>query len=346
MGAAGLVAALAGRPAHRWYALGLAAAVTLAAQPARRGRAGLAAVVRRRRRAAGAGARRCAGGSRACVPGPVADVAAITVAATLGTAPLMALHFEQVSLAALPANLLAAAGDRADHVARHARRGRGPDRARARRAVQRSSTRRCSAFVEWVARTMADAAGGGDAGTRASPAALASPTPRWRRRSLARARRSWRVAAAARSGATIRAAASARRRRGGARSSPCCSRGVVGARTPRRCPRRARGVVPRHRAGRRDADPDGSAACSSTPGRPDGPILQRLREAGRRAARRARAHPRADRPRGDGAGGPARVPDRGWWSTAAPAGRRRAARAAPRRCAARTRGGSPPTPAR
>ena len=42
------------------------------------------------------------------MPGPVADAAAITIAATLGTAPLMALHFEQVSLAALPANLLAA----------------------------------------------------------------------------------------------------------------------------------------------------------------------------------------------------------------------------------------------
>jgi competence protein ComEC len=43
------------------------------------------------------------------MPGPVADVAAITISATIGTAPLMALHFEQVSLAALPANLLAAA---------------------------------------------------------------------------------------------------------------------------------------------------------------------------------------------------------------------------------------------
>ena len=38
----------------------------------------------------------------------MADAAAITIAATIGTAPLMALHFEQVSLAALPANLLAA----------------------------------------------------------------------------------------------------------------------------------------------------------------------------------------------------------------------------------------------
>jgi competence protein ComEC len=39
----------------------------------------------------------------------VADVAAITIAATAGTAPLMAYHFEQVSLVSLPANLLAAA---------------------------------------------------------------------------------------------------------------------------------------------------------------------------------------------------------------------------------------------
>ena len=108
MGAAGLVAALAGRPAHRWYALGLAAAITLALNPLAVGEPGwqlsFAAVVALLALAPplrGALARR--------MPGPVADVAAITIAATVGTAPLMALHFEQVSLAALPANLLAAA---------------------------------------------------------------------------------------------------------------------------------------------------------------------------------------------------------------------------------------------
>ena len=42
------------------------------------------------------------------MPGPVAEAAAITIAATVGTAPLMALHFGEVSLASLPANLLAA----------------------------------------------------------------------------------------------------------------------------------------------------------------------------------------------------------------------------------------------
>jgi competence protein ComEC len=42
------------------------------------------------------------------VPGAVADAGAITTAATLGTAPLLAFHFGRVSLASLPANLLAA----------------------------------------------------------------------------------------------------------------------------------------------------------------------------------------------------------------------------------------------
>jgi competence protein ComEC len=108
MGIAGLVAALAGRPASRWYALGLAAAVTLAVNPLAAGDpgwqlsfaavVGLLALARPLRHAL----------TRCRVPELVADVAAITVAATLATAPLMALHFEQVSLASLPANLLAA----------------------------------------------------------------------------------------------------------------------------------------------------------------------------------------------------------------------------------------------
>jgi competence protein ComEC len=42
------------------------------------------------------------------LPGPLADVAAITVAATIGTAPLMAFHFERVSIVSLPANVIAA----------------------------------------------------------------------------------------------------------------------------------------------------------------------------------------------------------------------------------------------
>jgi competence protein ComEC len=107
MGAAGIVATLAGRPASRWYAVGLAGAATLALNPLAAGEPGwqlsFAAVVALLALGPplrGALARR--------LPGPVADAAAITVAATLGTAPLMAFHFGRVSLASLPANLLAA----------------------------------------------------------------------------------------------------------------------------------------------------------------------------------------------------------------------------------------------
>jgi len=108
MGAAGLVAALAGRPASRWYALGLAAVVTLAVNPRASGEPGwqlsFAAVAGLLALVPGWGEAL----RRARVPGPMADAIAVTAAATLATAPLMALHFEQVSLASLPANLLAA----------------------------------------------------------------------------------------------------------------------------------------------------------------------------------------------------------------------------------------------
>ena len=108
MGIAALVAALAGRATSRWYALGLAAVATLALNPLAAGEpgwqlsfaavAGLLALAPRLR----------TGLTRRGTPEPLAEVAAITVAATLATAPLMALHFGQVSLASLPANLLAA----------------------------------------------------------------------------------------------------------------------------------------------------------------------------------------------------------------------------------------------
>ena len=108
MGAAGLVAALAGRRAQRWYALGLAAAATLALNPysaaepgwqlsfvAVAGLLALAPPITERLRA-----RRC--------PAGLAEAAAMTVAATVTTAPLLALHFDRVSLVSLPANLVAA----------------------------------------------------------------------------------------------------------------------------------------------------------------------------------------------------------------------------------------------
>jgi competence protein ComEC len=107
MGAAGLVAALAGRPASRWYALLLAAAATLAWSPRAAEDPGwqlsFAAVL-----ALLALAPALRGGlRRARVPSGLAEALAVTTAATLGTAPLIALHFERLSLVSLPANLLA-----------------------------------------------------------------------------------------------------------------------------------------------------------------------------------------------------------------------------------------------
>lgn len=109
MGAATTVAALAGRPASRWYALLLAGAATLLLNPRASGDPGwqmsFAAVVSIALATAAVSARL----RRRRVPEPVADAVAIAFAATLGTAPLLAFHFEQVSVVSLPANLLAAA---------------------------------------------------------------------------------------------------------------------------------------------------------------------------------------------------------------------------------------------
>ncbi len=105
MGAAALVALAAGRPASRWYGLLLAAAVTLAANP----RVGedpgwqlsFAAVV---------GILLLAPALRRPLEGlprPLAEGVAVTIAATLATAPLLGHHFGSVSLSGLPANVLA-----------------------------------------------------------------------------------------------------------------------------------------------------------------------------------------------------------------------------------------------
>ncbi|HET8757917.1 MAG TPA: ComEC/Rec2 family competence protein, partial [Solirubrobacteraceae bacterium] len=152
MGAAGLVAALAGRPAHRWYALVLAAAITLAVNPRAAGEPGwqlsFAAVV-----SLLALVPALRGWLGRALPGPVADVAAMTVAATVGTAPLMALHFGQVSLAALPANLLAAPAIAL--IMWLGMLGAGAAQiAPALAAPFNELNQPLLAFVEWVARTM------------------------------------------------------------------------------------------------------------------------------------------------------------------------------------------------
>ncbi|MGA9371781.1 MAG: ComEC/Rec2 family competence protein, partial [Solirubrobacterales bacterium] len=111
MGAAGLVAALADRPRSRWYAVLLAAALTLAVNPRADGDVGwqlsFAAVIgimlwARRLAALISGPER--GSARAAV----AEAIAVTASATVATAPLMAEAFDQLSPAALPANVLAA----------------------------------------------------------------------------------------------------------------------------------------------------------------------------------------------------------------------------------------------
>ena len=111
MGAAGLLATLAGRPSSRLYALLLALGVTLAVDPGVAADVGwqlsfaavlgiylLAAPLRRAALALlGPGSIRAA----------LAEGLAVTAAATLATAPLIAFHFETLSTTTLVANLLA-----------------------------------------------------------------------------------------------------------------------------------------------------------------------------------------------------------------------------------------------
>ena len=117
MGAAGIVAGLAGRPRSRWYALLLAAAATLAVNPLAGGDVGwqlsFAAVIGILLWTRGI-SRWLVGRLRdAPRPGPLswqgslAEGAGMTIAAALATAPLMAHHFDAFSVTTLPANLLA-----------------------------------------------------------------------------------------------------------------------------------------------------------------------------------------------------------------------------------------------
>src|SRR5919197_6242911 len=105
MGAAGTVGALAGRPGSRWYSLLLAAAVTLALDPRAWQDVGWQLSF-----AAVAGIFLLVPGllrAFARLPEPVAAGAALTIAATVATAPLMSLHFGRFSIVSLPANVAA-----------------------------------------------------------------------------------------------------------------------------------------------------------------------------------------------------------------------------------------------
>jgi len=111
MGAAGVLASLAGRRASRLYALALALGVTVAIDP------GVAADIGWQLSfAAVAGIFLLASPLREAIAARIgssgwrralAEGAAVTIAATLATAPLIAFHFETLSTTTLLANLLA-----------------------------------------------------------------------------------------------------------------------------------------------------------------------------------------------------------------------------------------------
>ena len=116
MGAAGVIAALAGRPRWRWYALLLAATLTLALNPRSAGdpswQLSFAAVTgilvfAARIRDLILGGRGDGSDPPSAARRALAEGAGVTIAATLATAPLFAHDFGAVSIAALPANLLA-----------------------------------------------------------------------------------------------------------------------------------------------------------------------------------------------------------------------------------------------
>jgi len=107
MGAATVVATMASTRASRWYALLLAAAVTLVANPHAVEDPGwqlsFAAVVALITLAAPL--RRTL---LRWLPALAAELAAVTLAASIGTAPLIAVQFDRVSLVSLPVNVAAA----------------------------------------------------------------------------------------------------------------------------------------------------------------------------------------------------------------------------------------------
>ena len=113
MAAAALVATLASRPADRLYALLAATVATLALNPLAAAEIGwqLSFVAVAGIMAAAAPLRdRLLAGTLGRLPEragrPLAEGVALTLSATLATAPLLAHHFEAVSPASLPANLL------------------------------------------------------------------------------------------------------------------------------------------------------------------------------------------------------------------------------------------------
>ena len=215
------------------------------------------------------------------LPRGLAEATALTVAATLGTAPLIAAHFGQPSLVSLPANVLAAPAVAPVDVARRCSRRRWGSSARrwrrrsCARAASRSRTSMWVAHVAAACRGAPASAPAGVVGAVCAAAALAVVVPRARPPVAAAVLVAWRSSSS--SGARPLALAAGRSPPAGG-SSPLASRAVG---------RRARGArracaSPFLDVGQGDATliQGGAARCSSTPGRPTGPILTRLRHAG------------------------------------------------------------------
>ena len=252
--------------------------------------------------------RRCGDALARRMPGPAAEAAAITIAATVGTAPLMALHFEQVSLAALPANLLAAPaiapmmwlGVLAAAAAQIAEPLAAPFSALTApllvyvQQVAHVTAATPLSVVEIHAPPAAIAAGSAIAGRRAAlvarrcDAGASHDAPRRRGRRDAR---------------TARGGAGAADRDGAARAR---RRAIAGARRVPPRPRPDELVVSFLDIGQGDAtliQLDGRPVLVDTgPARRPDPRSGST-EAGVEAARRADAHPRRGRPRGRRAGG-------------------------------------------
>ena len=273
MGIAGLVAAwpAGGRSAVRAAARGRGHA---ALNP--RAARSWGGSCRLRRLSAWWSARRVEGRSSGGTPALVAEAAAITIAATIGTAPLMAVHFQQGRRRRCPRSCSRRPRS-ADHVARGAGVRRGPGGGAAGHAVHgvegaaaglraAGRPRRCDTVVGGrVARSPVAIVAGW-----LVVAAACAGLGRWRRSYGGAASR----VARGSDGPLVRwwlavrpAGRASRWHRGHRRRAAAGTRGT-------------RDLVPRHRPGRRDADQlDGAAVLVDT-GPPDGPILKRLKESG------------------------------------------------------------------
>ena len=231
-------------------------------------------------------------------PRPVAEAGGVTIAATLATAPLLAVHFGQVSLVSLPANLVVA-----PFVAPMMWLGMLAG------AAAQLSPALATPFNLLAAPLIGFMDAAADVAAGVPHAVLAVQLPGLLGAAAGYASRG-RVARGARAAPR---SARARASRAGRRSQPSLVAGwFAGPAAPRR---RVRGRP----SWRSWTSGQGDATLVQREGasRPvrhrsaGGAVIARLEEVGLEAPRRARAHPRPGRPRGRGAGGGRALPAAG-----------------------------------